>query len=199
MHHPPAGHCQGTNIAPQIMALVLTIWFPHLSCAHFCDVSWCSALRSSSVLYPPNYRPSETAVPAHPWYTLAKTSQRIDLNFSSASLECFSIACTCGAIWCDVISYTPFLLRISKAVLPGLLHHWSCLFLLRFSSHWMLRGLPNVIFYSRSSLAVRFHFNACVTHRYPCTCVPHYPPLAVGCSNELGKFIGCSVLLCSVL
>ena len=26
------------------------------------------------------------------------------------------IACNCGAIWCNAISYTPFLLRISKAL-----------------------------------------------------------------------------------
>lgn len=30
--------------------------------------------------------------------------------------KCFSIACTCGAIWCDVIPSTPWLLRVNKAL-----------------------------------------------------------------------------------
>ena len=42
------------------------------------------------------------------------TLQGITLHHMSP--QCFSIACTCGAIWCDVIPYTSCLLRISKAL-----------------------------------------------------------------------------------
>ena len=88
-HYIP--HHQGTNIAPAITVLALTIWCPHLFCAHFCSVSCCSALHSPPVLYPPNYWPSDTKMRAHPWYTPAKTSQKIHLNFSSTSLDCKGI------------------------------------------------------------------------------------------------------------
>ena len=114
--------------------LALTIWCPHLSCAHFCAVGCCSALHSPSGLYPPNYWPSDTKVRAHPWYTLAKTSiwifqpllliarelSGIPLLAGDTSHHtspwCFSIARTCGAIWCDVIPNTPWLFRVNKTL-----------------------------------------------------------------------------------
>ena len=44
-------HCEGTNTALTTMVLALTIWCPHL----FCDVCYCCALHSLSVLCPQNF------------------------------------------------------------------------------------------------------------------------------------------------
>ena len=107
------------------------------------------------------------------------TGKNIHLNFSSTFLNCKALSgipmlagdnieiyittmlLHCLHLWCYLVRCYPQHTMVVKGqqtkYLPGLLHHWSCLFLFRFFSYWMLQGRLNVNFWSRISLAVCFN------------------------------------------